>query len=546
MSTVYETMAEYLPDEMMRIFEDLGFLERMRRMYYGLSQDKESGEYKFAKLQLQRLSAPAAAILLPILVVVFMIVFGGQSQIQDRTIVTEIITPETVEILDEPPPPPEPDQVVDPTQVDFTTDVPLPVITEAINEPMSPQPAEFDSVLTVKSPITMRGIYGQTRNAGARGRALAQYKGSGATEAAVLRALRWLKKNQEPDGSWSTKSGGGSVAIKNTESRDGAPVGMTGLGILSFLAHGETPGDSEEFGSTVQQAITYLLESQTSGGSFSKKDGRKDYSHLIATYALAEAAGMTQHPQVRAAAERAMTELIRRQKAEGGWDYIGEAAPGRIDVSMTAWASQAIKAGMMADLECDGLVAARARTLEGLKLFFRQTKDGGRFTYRNTENRWFGLTGAATLSLQLLGSGNRADARAGVAWLRNNVSFDWENPTSNLNENPIYNWYYITQVMFHEGGQTWDNWNRQFALPLVKQQKIVPKAIEDAKGNLVDIGYWEPVTEKEWVQGPSYNTMLCALQLMVYYRYLPTFKTPTVEAEVITADNEDVPVNIQL
>lgn len=158
MSTVYETMAEYLPDEMMRIFEDLGFLERMRRMYYGLSQDKESGEYKFAKLQLQRLSAPAAAILLPILVVVFMIVFGGQSQIQDRTIVTEIITPETVEILDEPPPPPEPDQVVDPTQVDFTTDVPLPVITEAINEPMSPQPAEFDSVLTVKSPITMRGL----------------------------------------------------------------------------------------------------------------------------------------------------------------------------------------------------------------------------------------------------------------------------------------------------------------------------------------------------------------------------------------------------
>ena len=117
-------------------------------------------------------------------------------------------------------------------------------------------------------------------------------------------------------------------------------------------------------------------------------------------------------------------------------------------------------------------------------------------------------------------------------------------------DNPIYDWYYITQAMFHEGGETWKSWNRDFLMSLIPSQTIVPNAIEDTKGNLVDIGYWKPCAESEWTHGFSYNTTLCALQLMVYYRYLPTFKTPEAfdeQAEELgEADNDEVEIEIQI
>ena len=63
-------------------------------------------------------------------------------------------------------------------------------------------------------------------------------------ETAVLLALRWLKKNQESDGSWGKTK-----------------PAMTSLALLTYLAHAETP-DSAEFGFTVEQAMRWLLENQ--------------------------------------------------------------------------------------------------------------------------------------------------------------------------------------------------------------------------------------------------------------------------------------------
>ena len=60
--------------------------------------------------------------------------------------------------------------------------------------------------------------------------------------------------------------------------------------------------------------------------------------------------------------------------------------------------------------------------------------------------------------------------------------------------NPIYYWYYTTQVMFHAGGGTWNNWNRQFSRELVKNQIVIKDAIADLNGKIVDIGYWKPAS----------------------------------------------------
>ena len=54
--------------EMQKLFEELSFRERWRRMMAGLKMPKDSGEYKFARLQLQRLSGPAVAVAVPLIV----------------------------------------------------------------------------------------------------------------------------------------------------------------------------------------------------------------------------------------------------------------------------------------------------------------------------------------------------------------------------------------------------------------------------------------------------------------------------------------------
>ncbi|MFC1462873.1 VIT domain-containing protein [Verrucomicrobiota bacterium] len=62
------------------------------------------------------------------------------------------------------------------------SEMPEPARVEELSEPgppvpLQPQPAQFDSVKTVKSPVIMRGIYG-SRSPGARGRARGKYGGS--------------------------------------------------------------------------------------------------------------------------------------------------------------------------------------------------------------------------------------------------------------------------------------------------------------------------------------------------------------------------------
>ena len=116
--------------------------------------------------------------------------------------------------------------------------------TPTTAETLSPIPQTFDAVMTVKSPVILKNIYGANRNTGTRGQALSRFGGDKHTEDAVMRALRWLKTQQRHDGGWNGQSEG---------------TGSTGLAILAYLAHGEIPGSSPEFGQTVQRAIEFLM-----------------------------------------------------------------------------------------------------------------------------------------------------------------------------------------------------------------------------------------------------------------------------------------------
>ena len=521
--------------EMERLFEKMSFFERMKRTANGLGKPHDSGEYKFAKLQVQRMSGPFFAVLIPLVFVIFLLTLEQDMSTAKHNVAVEIIEQTEIELEEEPPPPPE--QVeFEPIDTEFDGPVsdfaPMEVSEASLsNEPLSPKPAEMNAVAIIKSPIIMRGILG-SRNSGARGQALKAYGGSQAGEATVLRALRWLKMKQNPDGSWP-----------------GQKVAMTGLAVLTYLAHGETPrSECVEFGPTVEKGIRYLADNVKADGFFTNKDGN-NYAHLIGTYALCEAYSLTRVPKVKEAAERALAHIIKGQHPDGTWDYNMKQTE-RHDTSYMAWASQAIKAAQMAgDLEVEGLEECYKMASEGFKV--NANYDYGGFGY--TDRHSTGLSGAGTLCMQLLGQANSKEVKNALNYLSGcTYSFDdWENQPYK-GGSPVYYWYYITQAKFHAGGSTWTSWNKQFSPELQKQQKIMEKAIADPDGIMQDVGWWESPSESEHHAGGEdagrvQDTCLCALQLMVYYRYLPTFKTPeAVDSDVMDSDDDENEVGITI
>jgi hypothetical protein len=383
-----EELAEPRVHDMMELFDELTFSEKWKKVSEGLRMPHDSGEYKWAKFQQKRLLAPAAAIVVPFIMIFVIGILAAMAPPPQPKVQVQIIEPEQVEELDEieeeiiePPEPPEPDEV-DP---DVISDSPYagadPTATPGPVADFSPQPTTFDAVAIVKSPVIMRGIYG-SRSPGARGSALAGGGGGSATEAAVLRALRWMAKTQASEGYWGKTK-----------------PAMTALALLSFLAHGETPS-SEEFGLTVEQALKFLLDAAGDGSSFAGKDGH-EYTHPIATYALCEAYGMTQVPDIKYVAEKALERIIKGQHPSGGWDYNLKQST-RDDISYMGWCAQALKAGKAAGIEAEGLEEACKNSIKGMKKNFGGDYNGGGFGYTGPSKN-HGLSPVGTLCLQLHG-----------------------------------------------------------------------------------------------------------------------------------------------
>ncbi len=66
-------------DVSMEKYEELGLFKRLGKMFSGFSKPHDTREYKEALIELQRLSAPITAILLPLISVVVLIVVSAVS-----------------------------------------------------------------------------------------------------------------------------------------------------------------------------------------------------------------------------------------------------------------------------------------------------------------------------------------------------------------------------------------------------------------------------------------------------------------------------------
>ena len=530
-------------------FEEKGFFRRMKDMFSGLSQPRSSAEYKIAKTELQRLAAPLAAILLPTLGVIVLIVITAITGQTKQTIQVDIARAqedeaeleeeqEQEEVEEQTPPEETVDVQVDTPSVSVT-DVSTPSATPQ-NEPVTVKPAAQESVALIKSPVTMKSMTGSRTpgSIGAMTRGGGMY-GDAQTEGAVLKALRWLKKTQNSNGSWSP-----------------SPISNTGLAILAFLAHGETPS-SKEFGYTVQKAMQFLIDSLTkkkdkTGNTvvtFKGSDGN-EYATLIATYALCEAYGMTRNPNTKIVAMQTLQRIVDNQGPTGGWDYGMNSKSTRDDVSYAGWALQALKAGKMAGLHPNGLDECIKKAIKCLKT--RNFRNGG-FNY-TAGGGPTGLTATGCLAMQLLGFMNENEVKAALDTMRPWLPSFEGNKGKKLSEalpahNPQYYCYYASQCKYQAGmcqGATpanvksWQDWNLAMKALYPRTIKTLPETIEGPDGKPRQIGFWDCGQDGTCKSaGHTMTTCLCALQLMVYYRYLPTTQTKAAKAEAHDDDKKE-------
>jgi hypothetical protein len=310
-------------------------------------------------------------------------------------------------------------------------------------------------------------------------------------EEAVMKCLNWLQSTQKPDGSWTGDH----------------PVAMTGLSLLAYLGHCETP-QSPEYGETVLKAITYLTDvGMKNDGRLSNKDATNIqwvYDHGIAAYALAEAYTFCSQlkiviPNLDTVTKQAGDMIMQGQTDAGGWLY--KFAPsGGGDNSVGFWQIQALKAckhtGLWPTSKFSKTIRKALDWLEEV-----QGKDGA-IGYRNDSKRSPGLTGGGVLAFQMWDKGKSSAARKGVKWISKNTEFEWGNENSNL-----YYHYYHAQAMINHGGEEWKDYNNLFRDVLVKAQN--------------PDGSWTQGGIKHGPVNVHMATCLSVLMLEVYYRFLP-------------------------
>ena len=454
-----------------------------------------------------------------ILALIFLVDLSVQEKTQEIEVqMIEVDDQVLDELIEEKPPEDMPELVDTVTPPDVDMEMEPPDVEDFTAAPEMEQVVELNIASDAISPIIMKNLApGNMANRSGDGRdaAIGRHGGEWGkyAEAAVLRALEWLRINQNQDGSWGNHD----------------KEAMAGLGILTFLAHGETVA-SEKYGETVTRAIQYLVARQNEQGAFDKLDTTAGtYSQAICVYAISEAYGMTRIPSLKTVMEKGVQVLIDGQQDKGGYDY-KFAKGARRDTSLGGWCCQAMKAAYIAGAENPRLHDAMELAVQDMKS--AQKEDGSFwYSYSGSSHSTHSITAVAVLSMQLLGHGASAEVRQGLNFL-GGADCDWKNPP----EWPMYAWYYISQTKFHQGATHWASWNNKFAPQFIRNQN------EDGSWSSAGLALKEGATGREKMH-PVYATTMAALTLQVYYRFLPTYQPIQTEA-IDQKSDTDVTVEI--
>jgi hypothetical protein len=306
---------------------------------------------------------------------------------------------------------------------------------------------------------------------------------------------------------------------------------MTGLVLLAYLGHCETPA-SEEFGDSCMKGIVYLVNvGMKNDGKLATNftENSWPYEHAIGTYALGEAMTFCKEakidiPNLAEITEKAGQYIIDNQNKNGGWAYLYKTDEGKgshVDLSVAGWQIQALKACSHTNIKYKGLNTCISKGLDyvskcqaengGFGYQFSVDQKKGTIKVNEPEPKYYTLTGVGMLCNQMWGKGNRSEVAKGAKYILAESKFDYNTEFADL-----YGHYYESQAMMQIGGKDWQVYNEMF------RDQLVPNQDEDGSFKVPGGGKKLRAVGASFVSDKIYRTAICTLMLEVYYRFLNT------------------------
>jgi hypothetical protein len=324
-----------------------------------------------------------------------------------------------------------------------------------------------------------------------------------AARAALERGLAFLAAQQalEPEGSFPT-----------TGARLTAPVAVTALGALAYMAGGSSPERGPQ-GRELATAIDYLigrteLDPKAAHTGYISRQGDANsrmHGHGFAALALAQAYGMSPKSLRGARIARALSAALARiemsQTVEGGWYYEPEKGL-QHEGSITVCMVQALRAAHNAGLKVEPLTIARA-----LDYLARSQKPDGSFRYAlGQDDSSIALTAAAISTLNATGKYSGSAIDEGYAYLFREVAARELATTTSEPLCVLYERLYVAQALWQNADRrVFDDWIRKELASLLTSQR--------ADGAWTDPKY-----------GECYATAMNCLVLAVSEGLLPIFQ----------------------
>lgn len=530
-------------EEIEKQFETPTFFSRIKMLLRGLKAPAGSREYKEALIEMQRLLAPVGAIVIPLIFIAILFVCSVPNKSNRDLTDINVAKAEDDVSLDEPPPEMEDMQDQSTDQAAIETEVMNAIANPSLNNLATPTDVVAPStdtsaptvdapnaVMDIVAPVKMRTTLQAARSAGARAKALAKFGGDAETERCVMRALRWLKTQQRPDGSWAGRSGS---------------LNMTGFVVLTYLSRGIKPGGDPEFGDTVRKGVEYLM--------------RNRYKDAIALAALAEAYGLSRNPNIREIVEQSLNDLADQMKGTiwGPWKDGSKNVEPK-DLTKLTFYVMALRSAQLSKFNIPNLKYALDKLREGFLHQANKKLGGFSSAYYGPPPAnyprimmWHYMLGV--VGMQYVGAGDNPviDKTLGI------LMDEWEPPTlstTDISCCPTRANYWATMVFFnyYEGDKRWFEWNARMKAVYKRGQRKIAGKYLDHTGMPQELGYWE-CEDMHIGSQPIAPTCYVALQLMVYYRYLPTGQKSAwkvteekEETDVSSAAKDDVDVSIDI
>jgi hypothetical protein len=308
---------------------------------------------------------------------------------------------------------------------------------------------------------------------------------------AVKRGLDWLAGQQSRLGHWTAPDGR-------------YPTAMTALAGIAFLCEGSTTTQGK-YSRNVSKAVQYLVSHSRRNGLIGdpmSMDGQYTYGHgfsmLFLSQVLGEEEDVERREQLVGVLTRAVVFTGNAQTRTGGWGYVSAKDSGDFDEgSTTITQVQGLRGCRNAGIPVPKEVIDRA-----IKYIHDCTESDGGVRYNPMTPGGRPPISAAAIAC-LFNAGDYDDKY--VPKLLAYCHRELDDLSRNSSGHWHYSHYYYSQVLYREGGKTWENYRNKVCAHLLREVN------QD--------GYWD-----QGMVGSVYTTSMNLTILQLQRGVLPIYQ----------------------